>query len=218
MVRAQQKGRVVGHTRCLKALHYSLSRVCGARVRGISLVLAPDPQGPAPLLLLAPVPGPPWPCHPPGAARARSGSAHTARHTHWHHTLQRAVQDRDSAQGHPPTLALRMPQQPCLALGQLPSHVQPWSSALQHERLSPAQRHKDPKLTAGGDERCEHFPPQPHTGLRSLLRVLHAGLSPCRTRASGRAESGSARPAPSRPVLSRVGGLAPETLPLLPPL
>lgn len=87
MVRAQQEGRVVGHTRCLKTLHYSLSRVCGARVTGISLVLAPDPQSPAPLLLLAPLPGPPWPCHPPRAARARSSSAHTARHM-WHHTVQ----------------------------------------------------------------------------------------------------------------------------------
>lgn len=67
-----------------------------------------------------------------------------------------------------------MPHQPCLALGQLPSHVQPQSSALQHRRLSPAQRYRDPNLTAGGDECWEDFLPQPGE-LSPVLGVLDAG-------------------------------------------
>lgn len=61
-----------------------------------------------------------------------------------------------------------------------------------------------PSLKSSASARCRAQPGAGGAGLR---------LSPCRTRTSGRAESGSA--GLSHPVLSRVGGLAPEALPLL---
>lgn len=60
---------------------------------------------------------------------------------------------------------------------------------------------------------CGAQPGAVHTGLRGSARAGHGAVAML-----SQGTPVLSHPIPSRPVLSRVGGLAPEALPLLPPL